>query len=154
MGEMRNTPALDILGTRVHALTLQDAAERIVEAAAAGRQLTVFPRDAHGIVRSRSNAALARAHARADLVTADGMPLVWLQRMAGYRHAERVYGPDLMHRVCNLGRAYGLRHAILGGRPGVADRVAEVLSMHYPGLDVAVSEGLPHAATRPLPNGG
>lgn len=61
MGEMRNTPALDILGTRVHALTLQDAAERIVEAAAAGRQLTVFPRDAHGIVRSRSNAALARA---------------------------------------------------------------------------------------------
>jgi hypothetical protein len=29
-----------------------------------------------------------------DMVTADGMPVVWLQRWLGFAQAERVYGPN------------------------------------------------------------
>lgn len=154
MADMGETPGLDILGTTVHALTLDDTARRMIAAALARRTLVVCPRDAHGIIRARSDATLAQAHARADLVTADGKPLVWLQRMAGYRSAERVYGPDLMHRVCDLGRAHGLRHAILGGRPGVAARVAGALTARYPGLEVALAEGLPMRPPGQAPKAG
>ncbi|MFN8450093.1 MAG: hypothetical protein U0521_16300 [Anaerolineae bacterium] len=34
------------------------------------------------------------------MVTADGMPLVWLQHAAGQRKAGRVYGPDLFLALC------------------------------------------------------
>ncbi|WP_043645478.1 WecB/TagA/CpsF family glycosyltransferase [Caenispirillum salinarum] len=151
---MGKTPGLDILGTTVHALTLDEAARRMVAAAVEGRPLTVCPRDAHGIIRARSDDGLRHAHARADLVTADGMPLVWLQRMAGFRDAARVYGPDLMDRVCDIGRPHGLRHVILGGRPGTAARVAAALGTRHPGLRIASAEGLPMRPPGRLPQAG
>jgi N-acetylglucosaminyldiphosphoundecaprenol N-acetyl-beta-D-mannosaminyltransferase len=48
-----------------------------------------------------------------------------------------------MHSVCDLGRSVGLSHAILGGREGVAERVAATLATRYPGLTVALAAGLP-----------
>ena len=36
---------------------------------------------------------------QADLVTSDGMPLVWMLRWLGARSATRVYGPDLMSHL-------------------------------------------------------
>lgn len=154
MGAEGETSGLDILGTTVHALTLDDAARRMIDAAIARRPYVVCPRDAHGIVRARSDAGLRRAHARASLVTADGMPLVWLQKAAGFSFATRVYGPDLMHSVCDLGRSVGLRHAILGGREGVAERVAATLATRYPGLTVALAAGLPMQPSGHRPGAG
>lgn len=132
-----------ILGMAVDSLRLNEAADAVVAAAAAGRRMHVCVRDAHGLVRCRREVDLAAAHGSAGLVTADGMPLVWLQRLAGRRDAERVYGPDLLHRVCDLGRAIGLRHAFLGGAPGVAARMAAALGRLYPGLAVTLAETLP-----------
>lgn len=132
-----------ILGTEVDCLTLRQAATAVVEAALAGRRMHVCVRDAHGLVRARRDADLAAAHRTAGLVTADGMPLVWLQRLGGARGAERVYGPDLLDAVCDLGRASGLRHAFLGGGPGVAARVAERLAERHPGLAVTLADTLP-----------
>lgn len=142
-----------ILGTEVDCLTLDEAAAAVIEAAQHRRPMHVCVRDAHGLVRARSDAALAAAHRTAGLVTADGMPLVWLQRLAGACRAERVYGPDLLDRVCDLGRAHGLRHAFLGGGPRVAARVAEVLCGRHPGLAVTLADALPHrcAGHRPRP---
>ncbi|WP_404379133.1 WecB/TagA/CpsF family glycosyltransferase [Caenispirillum salinarum] len=154
MGDMGKTPGLDILGTTVHALTLDEAARRMVATAVGRRPLTVCPRDAHGIIRARSDTGLRRAHDRADLVTADGMPLVWLQRLAGFREAERVYGPDLMDRVCDLGRNQGLRHVILGGRPGIAARVAAELEARHPRVRIACAAGLPMRPPGRLPQAG
>lgn len=134
---------LDILGVRVDVLTLDDAAARIIAAARASHPTHVCVRDAHGIVRARRDPALAEAHRRAALVTADGMPLVWLQRMAGATGAERVYGPDLLDRVCDLGRRHGLRHGFLGGAPGVAAAAAATLVARHPGLTVVQADTLP-----------
>lgn len=150
LDEVRHVALLD---TAVHCLTLDGAAAAIVTAARDGRRMHVCVRDAHGLVRARRDAALAEAHRTAGLVTADGMPLVWLQRLAGARWAERVYGPDLMDRVCDLGRAAGLRHAFLGGAPGVAARAAADLARRHPGLAVTLADTLPHrpAGHRPQP---
>lgn len=153
MANLDDMAALDILGTRVHALTLENAVRRMIDAATARRPMTVCPRDAHGIIRARTDRDLQRAHQAADMITADGIPLVWLQRMAGLQWAERVYGPDLMDRVCDKGLLAGLRHAVLGGRPGVAETVADRLSKKHPGLNVVLASGLPMrgADHRPVP---
>lgn len=144
---------VSLLGTAVDCLTFDGTIAFMLTAATTGRAMHVCVRDAHGLVRARNDAALAEAHRAAGLVTADGMPLVWLQRLAGARRAERVYGPDLLDHLCDHGRAHGLRHAFLGGGPGVAAAAAETLQRRHPGLAVTLAVPLPHrpADHRPQP---
>jgi N-acetylglucosaminyldiphosphoundecaprenol N-acetyl-beta-D-mannosaminyltransferase len=44
----------------------------------------------------------------ADLVTPDGMPLVWALRLLGVGGATRVYGPDLTPILCERAAALGI----------------------------------------------
>jgi N-acetylglucosaminyldiphosphoundecaprenol N-acetyl-beta-D-mannosaminyltransferase len=94
-------------------------------------------RDVHGIVRCRKDPNLRRIHAGAGLVVPDGMPLVWLSRMAGHSQVDRVYGPDLMYAVVAEGLGKGWRHFFYGGRPGITERLTNRLAQCYPGLQVA-----------------
>jgi N-acetylglucosaminyldiphosphoundecaprenol N-acetyl-beta-D-mannosaminyltransferase len=49
----------------------------------------------------------------------------------------RVYGPDLLLACCELAREHGYSSFYYGGRPGVADLLAQRLQLRYPGLRVA-----------------
>lgn len=91
----------------------------------------------HGIMESQRDGRLKEIHNRAGLVTPDGMPLVWISRMMGFKQVARVYGPDLMLAVCERSRAAGYRHFFFGGAPGVAKTLAEVLRARFPGIQVA-----------------
>jgi N-acetylglucosaminyldiphosphoundecaprenol N-acetyl-beta-D-mannosaminyltransferase len=44
-----------------------------------------------------------------------------------------------MLKLCEWGRAHGLRHFFYGGQPGVADALADRLMAQFPGLRVADS---------------
>jgi N-acetylglucosaminyldiphosphoundecaprenol N-acetyl-beta-D-mannosaminyltransferase len=75
--------------------------------------------------------------AEADMVVADGMPLVWASRIARDPVPERVAGSSLIFPLCGMS-ALGRRSVFfLGGSPGTADAAAEVLTRRYPGLEVA-----------------
>jgi N-acetylglucosaminyldiphosphoundecaprenol N-acetyl-beta-D-mannosaminyltransferase len=118
------------------------------EAAGTGAPAVVLLRDAHALLHARRDPAIAEAETAAALVLPDGMPLVWLLRRAGLRRAERVYGPDLMEAVCALTAGRPVRHAFLGGAPGVAARLADGLTRRHPGLKVAGTLA-PAVAARP-----
>jgi hypothetical protein len=47
-------------------------------------------------LQCREDPAVMRAVNGASMASADGMPVVWMQRRLGLREAERVYGPDVM----------------------------------------------------------
>jgi N-acetylglucosaminyldiphosphoundecaprenol N-acetyl-beta-D-mannosaminyltransferase len=64
------------------------------------------------------------------------MPLVWISRLLGFRHVDRVYGPDLMLAICKRSPGRGYRHFFYGGGDGVAALLKERLQARYPGLDV------------------
>jgi N-acetylglucosaminyldiphosphoundecaprenol N-acetyl-beta-D-mannosaminyltransferase len=84
----------------------------------------------HGVTEAQRDASFKQILNSADLVVADGMPLVWLGRWHGCDMRRRVYGPELLEKFCcNPGPFY--RHYFYGGRPGVAERVAEVLRRRY-----------------------
>lgn len=72
----------------------------------------------------------------ATAVVADGMPVVWRVRAAGYPQAGRVYGADLVEAACATGIREGLRHAFLGGLPGVADAMVSHLRHRFPVMQV------------------
>ena len=91
----------------------------------------------HGLVESQRSESLRKIHNRAGLVTPDGMPLVWLCRLKGYKQVERVYGPDFMQAVCEHSLVKGHRHYFYGGANGTPDLLKQKLIAKYPGLQVA-----------------
>ena len=74
---------------------------------------------------------------RADLVTADGMPLVLISRLLGSPLKERVTGADLVPRLAKDAAAKGKSLYFLGGRGDVAKNAASLLTERYPGLRIA-----------------
>jgi N-acetylglucosaminyldiphosphoundecaprenol N-acetyl-beta-D-mannosaminyltransferase len=80
----------------------------------------------------------------ADLVVPDGMPLVWLGRLRGFRLARRVYGPELMLSVCERTAPSGVRHFFFGGAPDVPGKLAQALQNRFPGLNVAGAYSPPY----------
>ncbi len=73
----------------------------------------------------------------ADLVVADGIPIVWLSRLMGFGLKERVTGSDLVPMFAELCAREGFGLYGLGGAPGVAEKAMANLAQRYPGLRVA-----------------
>jgi N-acetylglucosaminyldiphosphoundecaprenol N-acetyl-beta-D-mannosaminyltransferase len=128
---------VNVLGVGVSAITMADALALIDRWIATGSHRYVCVTGVHGLMESQSDPALRDIHNRAGLVTPDGMPLVWLSRLQGHRHVERVYGPDLMLACCAASVSKGYRHFLYGGAPGVPDRLATRLQERFPGLTIA-----------------
>ncbi len=74
---------------------------------------------------------------QADVVDADGMPLVFATRLLCKRPLEeRVATTDFIHDAAAVAASRGTRFYFLGAKPGVAEKAAENLGRLYPGLQV------------------
>ncbi|MCF3648237.1 WecB/TagA/CpsF family glycosyltransferase [Synoicihabitans lomoniglobus] len=144
-------PRFNVLGVGVHALDLPRATTLVVEAATQKRGAYVCCCDAHSITRARQNREHRNTLNAAYLTTPDGMPLVWLGKLAGYRDTQRVYGPDLLEAVCAATADTSLTHFFYGGAPGTATELARRLILRHPGLLVAGSHSPPVADAEDLP---
>jgi N-acetylglucosaminyldiphosphoundecaprenol N-acetyl-beta-D-mannosaminyltransferase len=73
----------------------------------------------------------------ADLLVADGMPLVWASHLTGHAVPERVPGSGLVLSLAKRAAAKGWSIYLLGGSEGAADKASQVLQQKYPGLKIA-----------------
>lgn len=78
---------------------------------------------------------------RADVVVADGMPLVWAATVLGEPLRGRVAGSDLIWGVARRGAERGLRLYLLGGRPEAAKQAGKTLAEAFPGLRICGAWG-------------
>ncbi len=134
---LSTTPRVNVLGVGVDPIDMDDAVGTIDSWIRTGQARYVCVTPAHSIMDCRRDPALRRIFNGSGLTTPDGMAIVWLLKLHGHRNTARVYGPDLVHAVCSASVAQGWRHFFFGGRPGVAETMAERLSQRYPGLAVA-----------------
>ena len=75
----------------------------------------------------------------ADLATPDGMPVVWIGRMKGHKNVRRVYGPDLMQKVCEVSVKNSYKHYLYGSSQDTLNQLKERLNEKYPGLMISGS---------------
>lgn len=83
------------------------------------------------------NPALASVLRRAELVIADGMPLVWLSRLLGTPLPERVTGADMVPLIAERAAKEHVKLYFLGGTEQYTRSAAEILTKRYPGLEIA-----------------
>jgi N-acetylglucosaminyldiphosphoundecaprenol N-acetyl-beta-D-mannosaminyltransferase len=137
--------AYDVLGIPVSVTTLETASRAIHEWANDNVGRFVCIRDVHGVMQAQENAELRQLHEDAAMVTPDGMPLVWLGKLAGH-DVKRTCGPDLIDHVLMESAASGLKHYFYGGRPGIAERLKLSFTAKYPGLQIVGASAPPFRA--------
>jgi N-acetylglucosaminyldiphosphoundecaprenol N-acetyl-beta-D-mannosaminyltransferase len=145
----RSSERYRVADVSVSAMTFEAAVQRLLDAPARGERLSAHFITAHTVVEAHRDPSLRAVLDRADLVGADGMPLVWAGRLQR-RQVTRVYGPDTMAALVDRGRAQGARHYLYGGAEGVPERLAKALEARYPGVEVVGMESPPF---RPLTEG-
>ena len=125
-----------ILGMRVDRTSYDDAVERIARWAAGRESRYVCVATVNNVMEARDRPSFLRVMNGADLVTPDGMPLVWGLRSLGARRATRVYGPDLTPRIFERAAADGIPIALYGGTAEVAEALERWATVTYPGIDI------------------
>ncbi|GAB3814732.1 WecB/TagA/CpsF family glycosyltransferase [Micromonospora zhanjiangensis] len=73
----------------------------------------------------------------ADVVVADGAPVIWASRLGGTPLPVRVAGSDLIWSLSRALAGQGGSIYLLGGEPGTAARAERVLRDRFPGLATA-----------------
>jgi N-acetylglucosaminyldiphosphoundecaprenol N-acetyl-beta-D-mannosaminyltransferase len=139
---------------RVDATSYAEATEAIVDMAESGRGGMTCIATVHMVMEGRDDPVFQRLVNAAELVTPDGMPLVWALRWLGVPGAERVYGPELTPHVCAWAAAEGLCVGFYGGRPDVLDALVHNLVARFPGLRVGFAHSPPFAAPTPEEDAG
>ena len=131
-----------LLGMRVDVTDYLEATERILEMSDSGGGMSCIA-NVHMVMEAWDDPSFRRVVNDAELVTSDGVPLVWSLRALGLTDATRVYGPDLTPVVCAEAARRGVPVGFLGGTPDVLDRLCRTLKTRFPALDIAFAHSPP-----------
>jgi N-acetylglucosaminyldiphosphoundecaprenol N-acetyl-beta-D-mannosaminyltransferase len=130
-------PAVPVLGGRIAPLNLDKTVVSLLEMVTQKSRSYVCVANVHTATLALRDDEFKNALNGASLVVADGMPLVWRVRAAGYPQAGRVYGADLVEAMSAAGVGAGIRHGFFGGFEGVAETMATRLKERYPDMQIA-----------------
>ena len=133
-----------ILGMRVDATSYQDATEQIIGWAHRSESRYVCVAAVNNVMQAYDDEGFREAMNRADLVTPDGMPLVWGLRWLGVRRATRVYGPELTPALLGAAANRGIPVGFYGGAPDVLDTFVLETRRRWPDLNVVYAYSPPY----------
>jgi exopolysaccharide biosynthesis WecB/TagA/CpsF family protein len=139
-----------LFGVEVSVTDYEEATATILQAAKRGVSGIVSCHAVHALITAARDRLLRDKVNSFDLVTADGQPVRWaLNLLHGCRLSERVYGPELMLRLCGAAAECGIPVYLYGGNPVVARRLPACLRQRYPKLVIAGSEAPPFRSLTP-----
>ena len=147
MEQLIPVPARRILGMRVDATSYGHAAQKVLQWARQGESRYVCVATVNNVIEAYDDPDYGAVMEAADLVTPDGMPLVWGLRLLGAGAATRVYGPDLTPTVCQLAAEQSVPVGFYGGTEDVLDELTNRLAQRLPSLKIAYQASPPF---RPL----
>lgn len=130
-------PRVVLRGVAVHAITEAQCVQHVLAERRAGRGGWVVTPNLDHLRRLGRDGEFASLYAGADLVVADGMPLLWASRLQGTPLPERVSGSNLVSSLTAAAAPQGWSVYLLGGVPGAAEGAAAVLQSRHSGLLIA-----------------
>jgi N-acetylglucosaminyldiphosphoundecaprenol N-acetyl-beta-D-mannosaminyltransferase len=130
---------VEMLGVELDPLTMQQAVETVLGWTRDGGtrcRYVVTPNVDH-IVLLQHHAGLQAAYEDADLILADGAPVVWASHLLGRSLPDRIPGSDLTPAIFAAVPAdQPLKVYLLGAMPGVAEAAAANIVRRWPAVQV------------------
>ncbi|WP_366524905.1 WecB/TagA/CpsF family glycosyltransferase [Acaryochloris sp. IP29b_bin.137] len=140
-------PCEQILNASVTALRFKPAMGTIMQWAHRKESRAVCVANVHMLMESYWHPKFSQVLQKADMVTPDGMPLVWMMKLLGRERQDRVAGMDILQSLCQQASEQNIKVFFLGSQQAILDRMRTRLEQEYPHLDIAAMKPLPF---RPL----
>ncbi|MCF7848800.1 MAG: WecB/TagA/CpsF family glycosyltransferase [Kiritimatiellales bacterium] len=140
-------PCTNVLGVEICAFDLERAAQTLFNCVQAGKTGYVCVTSVHGVIESQRDTELKAIHNNSLMTVPDGMPTVWMGREYGFIHMGRVYGPELMLKICE-GRTHppltdepdftgnSFSHFLYGSTCETLDKLKMNLEHRFPGIKI------------------
>lgn len=128
-----------LFGVDIDAVRMDEAVQQVlgwIDERPLACRYVVTPNADHTVML-QEHEGLRKAYLDADMVLADGFPVILASRILGRGLPERVAGSDLvpaLFAAADLKRP--LRTFLLGAAPGVAERAAERIVAAWPGVEI------------------
>lgn len=137
-------PALQVPQERLFGLNLctfdmQEAVAYVDAVLQANGSKVLFTANVDHVVRYNDDAEFRRYYRAADLVFADGTPLLWSARLLRRGLHARVTGVDLMTELCALAASRGYRCFLLGAKDETLNKAERALRQRFPSLEIVGS---------------
>jgi N-acetylglucosaminyldiphosphoundecaprenol N-acetyl-beta-D-mannosaminyltransferase len=130
-------PTVPLMGLDVAAVSERDTIDYVLDGLGRRRGGWICTANLDILRQWRGSADVRELVAAADLVVADGMPLLWAGGLQGSPFPERVAGSSLILSLTAAASDAGASVFLLGGNPGTADAAAAKLTSLSPQLRVA-----------------
>ncbi len=124
-------------------VTEQQCAEHIAEQAALGTGGWLVTPNLETLRQCDTDPKIHEMVRSADMIVADGMPLIWTSRILGTPLPERVCGSNLISSLSAEAAKRDLRIFLLGGADDTSGGTAELLRQRHPGIQVVGAYGPP-----------
>ena len=132
----RGLPRIEICGLPIDNVTMDAALDAMMERLATRTRTKLFFVNADCVNVAHRDPEYRRTVQRGDLVFADGSGMRLAGRVLRSPIADNVNGTDFFPRACQRLAQSGHRVFLLGGRPGVAERVVARMRERHPGLRI------------------
>jgi N-acetylglucosaminyldiphosphoundecaprenol N-acetyl-beta-D-mannosaminyltransferase len=123
-----------ILGVKISAINIDDACSFVEDAILKRQKKYICVCPVSTIMESKRSEKVLMGVNSADLVTPDGMAVVWIGKMQGYKNIRRVYGPELMQNIFGISEKKQYKNYFYGSSHNTLNKLEEKLSRKYPGL--------------------
>jgi N-acetylglucosaminyldiphosphoundecaprenol N-acetyl-beta-D-mannosaminyltransferase len=136
-------PTRTLIGSPICALPFDEQINIIMAWAEEYQGRMVYVANVHMLIEAWGNLRFADAMRKADLVTPDGLPLVWMLKLMGANKAERVPGMDIFRNTCELASRAQISIFLLGSKPETLEKICQRLRAEFPLLKIAGTESPP-----------
>jgi len=140
---------MNIVGVRISITNYDSVVQDILCWALSNKSRYICIANVHMVMEAWDSCEFQNIINSADIATPDGMPLVWMLRLKGWRNQQRVYGPTLMLHVLERAMQEDIPVGFYGGRPEVLDQLVERMQDRFSGLNVAYAYSPPFRALSP-----
>jgi len=114
-----------ILSQRVNCVTHKQVVDTIFRRVKQRRRALVFAMNTHILVELSKDPLFKRRHDKADIIFADGAPLVWISKITPTPLPERVSGTDLAEQLLKSKNA---RIFLLGSTDKILEKMRRIYS--------------------------
>ena len=138
---MHNAGKRNVLGILIDVVDYQGAEDAIIRAAVERKTMSVSALAVHGLMTGALDREQKFRLNQFSLLVPDGQPVRWaLNWLHRAPLRERVYGPNLMLRVCARAAREGLPVYFYGSTPEILQSLRQSLQLRFPGLVIAGME--------------
>lgn len=129
--------SVEVLGMPLAYVDENGLLDHVFESLRAGRGGWLITANLDFLRRFTKEPEMRELYAQADVMVADGMPLVWASQIMGDALPERVAGSALIYRFAERAAAEERSIYFFGGEPGAGEAASKVLSERHPALRIA-----------------